>query len=137
MDYETFYDDQESQGSRDDRQDSSNHVKNSSDSSYARSYKRKKQISNIMEFNDFLTPGFIRMIFIIGVITIVLTSLIFISSGMGQISSRYEDGGAGLVFLGIVTLIFGNIAWRVFCELVIVLFNINNNLVELKKQKKN
>ncbi len=85
---------------------------------------------DFFNFDKMITPSIIQIIFWIGVVFSVLAGLVMIVNG---ITAQY--GGGMLVLMGLIYLVLGPLFTRVFCELVIVFFKINDNLIELKKRK--
>lgn len=73
-------------------------------------------------FRKMFTPVFIETIFIIGVLYSLYQGVMDII----QIG----------IFIGIWTIIVGIIVSRVSCELVMVLFRINDNLSEIRNKNK-
>ncbi len=73
----------------------------------------KFDFSAFLKFNRFITPTLIQVIFWIGVI----------GSVIGGISSMV----GGRVWIGLLTLILGPLFTRIWCELVIVLFQLEKN----------
>ena len=65
-------------------------------------------------FNEMLTPRIIEIVYGIGLVARVLASIALM---FGE-----EVGG------GIVLLFGGSIVWRIWCELLIVVFKINENI---------
>lgn len=69
---------------------------------------------NVFFFDDMLTPKLITLIYWLGVIGVVI-------SGIGYMFSQNFLAGLGMLILGVIGV-------RVWCELVIVIFKINENL---------
>jgi hypothetical protein len=84
-------------------------------------------------FRGMITPWIIRIIYPLGVIGITLTAIrVWVYAGSGPYQSvfgytTYPDQGT-LVLYGFLILIFGNIYWRIVCELMIILFRIYQTL---------
>lgn len=82
-----------------------------------------------MNFKDFstfkfmITPIFIQIIFWIGVAGAVISGLIMMTAGGAQ------------VLIGFVFMILGPVGWRIYCELLIVIFKIHENLDEINRKK--
>ena len=87
---------------------------------------------NALFFDRMLTPTIIIAVYWIGLIAIVITSLMMMfgaSDGMGMLGGGF--------FGGLVYLVVGVVFLRIWCELLIVMFKIHENLralVEMKKQ---
>lgn len=78
-------------------------------------------------FRRMITPMTIQMIFWIGVAVCVISGLIAIVEGA---SAPY--GGGAQVLAGLLVLLLGPLFVRVWCELLISLFHMNETLTEIK-----
>lgn len=72
---------------------------------------------DILFFDSMLTPKIITFVYWLGLLSVVL-------GGLGSIFS-------GGILQGLGVLIFGLIGIRIWCELLIVLFKINENLQKM------
>ncbi len=77
-------------------------------------------MKNIFFFDSMLTPKIITFVYWL----MLLATLV---SGLGSMFTQY--GGGFLAGLGII--IFGAIGSRIWCELLIVLFKIHENLQKI------
>src|SRR5262249_25303827 len=93
-------------------------------------------MSGYFSFQKYVTSYFVKVIYFIGF-------LAFTAAGLGLTiwSARSLQAGSlptrlGWYYFGagIGTLLVGNLVWRVFCELWVVLFNINDCLVSLDRK---
>jgi Domain of unknown function (DUF4282) len=75
----------------------------------------------LFTFDRMVTPVFIHVIYWIGIIAVVLT-------GIGTIH-------AGSILRGVLGIVAGLIVTRVGCEVLIVLFRINDNLSAIRENK--
>ena len=85
-------------------------------------------------FERMITPGFVKVVYFLGFIALTAAGIaLAVWAGM-QLSDativralgwRYVASGVGL-------LVVGNIVWRVFCELWVVLFGIHSELVSVR-----
>ena len=99
-------------------------------------------LSRFFTFEEFLTPSFIRVVFIVGIAVFILgsiggfISLCVTSYGLVQTSPAL---GVIVFLLGIVLLLLSTIVyiilWRLYCEFVLVVFKINENLQIIKDSK--
>ncbi len=80
-----------------------------------------------LAFRKMLTPVAIQIIFWIGVAACIILALVMIVSGASA-----PVGGGGQVLSGILTLLLGPIAVRIWCELLIVVFRILDVLNEIQ-----
>lgn len=81
-------------------------------------------LRDFTRFDKMITPTIIKILFCIGVAFSIIMGIIQIFSGL-------FGGEGGLVFFGLITIIFGPLGARIYCELLIVIFKINQNLSEL------
>jgi hypothetical protein len=84
------------------------------------------------DFDIYVTPMVMRVIYLVGAIVITFFSLILIFF-QGPLLSLSDNSllqaAKGLMLaIGVAILIFGNIFWRIFCELLVVLFKIQTTL---------
>ena len=87
--------------------------------------------SKLLNFDEMVTPFFVKIMYWLGVVLAILSGLGMVIQGVG---SQY--GGGVQVISGILTIIFGPFIVRIYCELVIVLFEIHRNIVELNRKTK-
>jgi hypothetical protein len=85
---------------------------------------KENQVNDFLSFRTMITPVIIQILFWVGV------ALCFIF-GLGAlfIGSRYGNGGP---VWGILIIIFGPVLVRIYCEILIVFFRINETLTEIK-----
>ena len=79
-------------------------------------------MNEYLTFDKFITPVIIQILFWIGLACIVLLSLWAIVS---------VPGGA---LVGLVYLLLGPIIWRIYMELLLVMFKIREELQLIRKQ---
>lgn len=87
-------------------------------------------MKSVLFFNSMLTPKLVTGLY-------WLLLLIVLFSGLGSMFLGYR----GLTFqsfsIGLLTILGGAIGARIWCELMIVIFKINENLQFLKDTKDN
>ncbi|MBM4300208.1 MAG: DUF4282 domain-containing protein [Deltaproteobacteria bacterium] len=81
-------------------------------------------MSDFWAFRTMVTPVIIQILFWIGAITCLIVGLVSIFSG-DHLMTRH-------VFKGIMIIILGPIVVRIYCEILIVIFRINETLTEIK-----
>jgi hypothetical protein len=84
-------------------------------------------MEDFLKFRKMITPAIIQIVFWIGVVMSVL-------GGLGMMISSfyaYSEGGA-LFFSGLMMIILGPIGVRIWCEVVIVFFRMNENLTDIR-----
>lgn len=88
---------------------------------------------DFLSFRKMVTPLIIKFLFWIGVAVSVLTGMLTILSG---IISGFGDGGFASVALGFfcgpVLMVMGILTVRIYTELLIVVFQINETLTDIK-----
>lgn len=89
-------------------------------------------MEDFLKFKKMVTPIIIQILFWIGVVGSIIVGLISI---VGGANARY--GGGGMVIAGLMWILLGPIVTRVYCELLIVIFSINDTLTEVKNLLKN
>ena len=82
-------------------------------------------MSDFWAFRKMVTPVIIQILFWAGVIICIIVGIILI--GMG---SKYP--GNQWVLEGVLLIILGPLAVRLYCEILIVFFRINETLTEIK-----
>ena len=84
-------------------------------------------IKDFLSFRRMITPLIIQIIFWVLSALSVIAGLISIVAGVAR------DGGGGAVLSGLVMILLGPILVRIWCELVIVAFRINETLTDIRK----
>ncbi len=82
-------------------------------------------MSDFWAFRKMVTPVIIQIIFWVGVIACVL-------GGLFLIAAASRNPGEQLALKGALLLVFGPLAVRINCEILIVFFRINETLTEIK-----
>lgn len=85
------------------------------------------EFSDYLNFKKMIVPLIIKILFWIGVVICVITGLVEIIHGA---SAQY--GGGSQVIMGLLTMLIGPLGVRIWCELLIVIFTINDTLTEIK-----
>lgn len=86
-------------------------------------------MKDFLAFRRMITPVIIRIIFWIGIGLCEIGGIAGIIIGVAK---RY--GGGPLVLYGILLLVLGPIAVRIYCELLILFFRMNETLTEIKNK---
>jgi len=81
-------------------------------------------VKDFLEFRTMITPIIIQIIFWLGVAACIVMGLIFIVAGI-----KY-DARSGVA--GFAILILGPLVVRIYCEILIIFFRINETLMEIK-----
>lgn len=86
-------------------------------------------MKDFLYFRKMITPVFIQIIFWVGVVLSVISGLAMIVNGAG---SRF--GGGSQVLTGLITIFIGPLFVRVYCEILILFFRMNETLNEIKNE---
>ena len=84
-------------------------------------------MQEFLSFRRMITPVIIQILFWVGVVLCVLGGLISIIQGA---SAHY--GGGGAVLGGLLTMLLGPVLVRVYCEILIIFFRINETLSDIR-----
>lgn len=85
----------------------------------------KTFLSNLFNFDVMISAKLIKLLYFLSLIAVVI-------SAITTMLSRNPFTGTSNFVWGLLILIFGPIAVRVWAELMIVIFNINDNLSKIK-----
>ena len=77
-------------------------------------------MNEYLTFDKFITPVIIQILFWLGLAAIIIMSLLAIVNGLG--------------LQGLLTLLIGPILWRVYMEIILVMFKIREELYLIRKQ---
>lgn len=77
-------------------------------------------MNDILNFDKFLTPSLIKVVFWVGTLSMVIPSLMMLPHSL---------------LSGVIGIVAAPIIMRVCCETVLVLFRINDTLQEIKEQR--
>ena len=84
-------------------------------------------MQDFIKFRKMITPLIIQIMFWVGVAGTVIAALVMMVNSFG----RY-GGGAASFLGGLVFLVVGPVLVRIYCELLILIFRMNENLTEIK-----
>lgn len=79
-------------------------------------------MNEYLTFRKMITPTIIQIVFWIGLAAVVISAIAAMFSA---------EGG---FFQGLLLLIFGSIGWRIYCELIIVFFQMNKSLNDIRER---
>jgi hypothetical protein len=85
-------------------------------------------VQDYLTFKKMVTPLVIQIVFWLLVTLTVLVGLFTIMKGADA-----PRGGGETMFKGLLTIIIGPLIIRIYCELLIVIFSINDTLMDTKK----
>lgn len=86
-------------------------------------------LKDFTSFDKMITPTIVKILFYIGVFLTIVCGLVEIIGGLAS-------GEGSLVFFGFITVIFGPIFAKVYCELLMVIFKIYDTLKEINQKMK-
>lgn len=84
-------------------------------------------MKKIFFFDEMITPKIITVIYWLMLVTILISGLVAIFSTF----SSYSGYNLPVVFMALGGIIGGAISTRIGCELLIVLFKINDNIKKI------
>ncbi|NKI18212.1 DUF4282 domain-containing protein [Spongiibacter sp. KMU-166] len=84
-------------------------------------------MKDVLFFDNMLTPKIIALVY-------WLLLLGALAGGLGTIFGGYGGFTFGKFFMGIAYIVGGSVAARIWCELLIVLFKMNEALQELRNK---
>jgi hypothetical protein len=84
-------------------------------------------MEEFLKFRKMITPTIIQVLFWVGVVVSVI-------AGLATMVMSFSDygGGAGTFFAGLLMLVLGPVMVRVYCELLILFFRMNETLTDIK-----
>jgi uncharacterized membrane protein len=82
-------------------------------------------MSDFWAFRKMVTPVIIQILFWVGVIGCVAAGFIMIAMGVKSPESQ-------VLLTGVLLVVFGPLGVRLYCEILIVFFRINETLTEIK-----
>ena len=82
-------------------------------------------MSDFWAFRKMVTPVIIQILFWVGVIICIIAGIVMIGMGI-------KNPGDQMVLKGVLLVIFGPLVVRLYCEILIVFFRINETLTEIK-----
>jgi hypothetical protein len=84
-------------------------------------------MDDFLKFRKMITPAIIQVLFWIGVVVSVVSALVIMGASFGS-----YGGGVGTFLGGLVMLVLGPVVVRIYCELLILFFRMNETLTEIK-----
>lgn len=84
-------------------------------------------MNDFLCFKRMITPVIIQILFWIGVVVCVILGLTAIVGG-----ANASRGGGAMILGGLFWILLGPIVVRIYCELLIVIFTINDTLTDVR-----
>ena len=82
-------------------------------------------MSDFLSFDTFITPKIIRVVFALGLLLIALVALISVVVGLWHLSIIYG------VIMPLIVACVSALLWRIYCELILVFFDMRDKLAEI------
>ena len=82
-------------------------------------------------FRTMITPVIIQILFWLGVIACVIIGCIVIKNAYNDYRERWDEAQ---LMVGLAYILIGPLAVRIYCELLILLFRMNETLTEIKNK---
>ncbi len=83
-------------------------------------------MKDFLKFDVMITPKFITVIFYVFSVLAVLMGIIAVIGGLAM-----ERGGGQAVLMGLFMLLLGPVFVRIWCEVIIVFFKMNDHLAAM------
>lgn len=80
---------------------------------------------DFLSFDRFITPGIIRIVFVLGLLLIALVTLVRVLFGLWAL--RIFGG----VIVPLIAMCVFAVLWRIYCELILVLFDMRDKLTTI------
>ena len=90
-------------------------------------------MGNFFAFKRMITPVIIQIFFWIGVVGCILGGLGMIGVGLLSLSGRDAANGILTILSGLGLIFLGPLVVRIYCEIMIVLFRINETLTDISQ----
>lgn len=87
-------------------------------------------------FKKLIAPALIKVFYVLGLIALIIGGIVSIVIGY-RMKSSYGNINTTLIWTGIGLITLGNLFWRLFCEVWILLFNMHNMLSSIEESIKN
>jgi hypothetical protein len=80
---------------------------------------------DFLSFDTFITPRIIRIVFALGLLVIAIATLICVVVGIWQLA----------IFRGVILPLIGGcvaaLLWRIYCEIILVFFDMRDKLADI------
>ena len=83
---------------------------------------------DFLAFRTMVTPVIIQILFWIGAIVCLITGAIMVIYG----ATHLQGGQGHYLWKGLLLFVLGPLGVRVYCEILIIFFRINETLTEIK-----
>ena len=80
---------------------------------------------DFLSFDTFIAPKIIRVVFALGLLLIAIVTLIRVVIGIWELAIIHG------VILPLIAACIGVLLWRIYCELILVFFDMRDKLADL------
>jgi uncharacterized membrane protein len=85
-------------------------------------------MNDFWSFRTMVTPVIIQILFWIGTLICVIAGIIMVIYG----ATHFQTGQSHYLWKGVFLFLLGPLGVRVYCEILIIFFRINETLTEIK-----
>ena len=85
-------------------------------------------MSDFLAFRTMVTPVIIQILFWVGALVCLIAGAIMIIYG----ATHFHEGQGQYLWQGALLFVLGPLGVRVYCEILIIFFRINETLTEIK-----
>jgi hypothetical protein len=82
-------------------------------------------VSDFLSFDHFITPRIIRVVFALGLLLIALVTLVTVIIGIWNLAI------IGGVIVPLIGACIAALLWRIYCEIILVFFDMRDKLAEI------
>ena len=93
--------------------------------------KSSSGLRDFISFRAFITPAIMSIIWILGAALITFISVVVVLVEVGSPEPFDTFGGPAY---GVVWFVLGNLSWRIFVEVLVVVFSIHDTLRKIEKK---
>lgn len=87
------------------------------------------EVERYFSFDKMISKRILEIIYLLGMAGLCYIGVVMIYKGA---TGRYAS--ANVTFMGLGILVFGNLVWRLLCEVIAVLFKIFTELVAIREK---
>jgi hypothetical protein len=80
---------------------------------------------NFLSFDTFITPKIIRVVFALGLLVIAIVTLITVVIGIWELAFFRS------VILPLIGACMAALLWRIYCEIILVFFDMRDKLADI------
>lgn len=80
---------------------------------------------DFLSFERFITPGIVRVVFVLGLLLFAVVTLVRVLWGLWELRIW---GGA---IVPLIELVAAAVLWRIYCEMILVFFDMRDKLTTI------